>query len=419
MQEYTFKTLYGIDKKNNVRKWDIKVVEYTSYSEIIVTYGILNLKSIESISKIDKGKNIGKKNETTHYQQALAEATSKWNKKKDLERYTTQLIPSESNSVPKEKKSLTDTNINSSTDSLTDATSKLTLNAIKKEINATKKEIPKPMLAHDFKKFQNKLIFPCYIQKKYDGYRMLYDPVTDNLYTRTGRKYDILYETNLHKQLRRIRLPLDGELYCHKDFNFECYGVLRKKKLIDKDYDLLNKIEYHVYDLYNSTDIYTKRYNVLKDTLTKHKDTDKIKLVETYSCNTIEEINHYHTTFVNDNYEGSIIRNANSLYEFKRSFNLLKYKDFDDDEFLITGFTTEKDNNIDLVIWVCTTKDNKTFNVRPQGTKDERKDLYTNALKYINKKLWVKFFSYTENGVPRFPTTNRNSYKEYIRDVVE
>ena len=123
--------------------------------------------------------------------------------------------------------------------------------------------------------------------------------------------------------------------------------------------------------------------------------------------------------FVNDNYEGSIIRNGGSLYESKRSFNLLKYKDFDDDEFEITGYTTEKDNDIDLVIWICKTHDNKYFNVLPQGSKEERRELHKNAKDYINKKLWLKFFSYTEGGVPRFPTTNRNTYTEYIRDVVE
>lgn len=398
MQEYTFKTLYGTDKLNNIRQWDIKVIETSTYTEIIVTYGILTGKKIETVTKIEKGKNIGKKNERTHYQQALSEATSKWNKKKDLERYTVDLksIKTETNEL----------------EVLIQSTNNLDLN-----IHLTKhNSIPKPMLAHDFKKYTNKLIFPCYIQKKYDGYRMLYDPVTDNLYTRTGRKYDILYETELHHQLRKINLPLDGELYCHKDLTFECYGVLRKKKAIGKDSNVLDKIEYHIYDLHGSNETYQKRYNMIKKISNAYS---KIKVVETYECNSIDEINNYHTIFVNDNYEGSIIRNAHSLYESKRSFNLLKYKDFDDDEFEITGVTIEKDNDIDLVIWICKTQDNKYFNVRPQGSKEERRVLYQTANKYIGKKLWLKFFSYTDAGIPRFPTTNRNTYREYIRNEVE
>lgn len=410
MQQYTFKTLYGSDKKNNIRQWNLKVIENTSYTEIIVIYGILNGKQIETITKIDKGKNIGKKNETSHYQQALSEATSKWNKKRDLERYTIDIPDltkgSESHGI----------NISNTVDDLVKSTNTLQINTSDQKIKQVK-----PMLAHDFKKFKNKLIFPCYIQKKYDGYRMLYDPITDNLYTRTGRKFDILYNTELHEQLRKINMPLDGELYCHKDFNFECYGVLRKKKASGDDLKLLDKIEYHVYDLHDSTDNYKKRHMLLKESLDCQSKPrySKVKVAETYPCKNLEEINNYHTVFVHDNYEGSIVRNANSLYESKRSFNLLKYKDFDDDEFTITGFTTEKDNDKDLVIWICKTKDNQSFNVRPQGTKEERRELYKHAKKYINKKLWLKFFSFTDAGIPRFPTTNRNTYTEYIRDVVE
>lgn len=61
MKEYTFKTLYGTDKLNNIRQWDIKVIETSTYTEIIVTYGILTGKKIETVTKIEKGKNIGKK----------------------------------------------------------------------------------------------------------------------------------------------------------------------------------------------------------------------------------------------------------------------------------------------------------------------------------------------------------------------
>jgi ATP-dependent DNA ligase len=410
MQNHTFQTLYGTDNVDNIRQWTMKVVEYPTYSEMIITHGVLNCKHIETIIKVEKGKNIGKKNETTHYQQALSEATSKWKKKKDIERYTTDLNSLNIIETKDSKKAKALRESNPLMESFLRTFEAFELNSPKK------KGAPKPMLAHEFKKFQSKLTFPCYIQKKYDGYRMLYDPETDNLYTRTGRKYDILYETELHKQLRQIKLPLDGELYCHKDFNFECYGVLRRKRAKGKDVELLDKIEFHVYDLHDSKDTYKCRLDTLNQLTDKYS---KIKIVETYECNGLEDIDNYHKKFVNDNYEGSIVRNAGSLYEVKRSFNLLKYKDFDDDEFEITGFTTEKDNDIELVIWICKTPDNKYFNVRPQGSKEERRELHKNAKKYINKKLWLKFFSYTEGGVPRFPTTNRNTYKEYIRESIE
>jgi len=396
-----FPILYGRDKKNNLRIWKVTINNtHLDYTEIIVLHGLLNGKQIETTTKINSGKNIGKKNETSHYQQALLEAQSKWNKKKDIEHYTTN--------KPDEHENIKDT--------------------------VTNNHIPIPMLAHDYKKYKHKLIFPCYIQKKYDGYRLLYDPITNNMYTRNGKKYDILYNTELHKQLKKIGLPLDGELYCHTDFSFECYGILRKKKLTNptSDYQLLDRIEYHVYDLHNSIGpgflyktirsgldkaeslTYEERYTLLCDKITYEHS--KIKLVDTYECISNENIDNYHTQFIHDNYEGSILRNKDSLYESKRSFNLLKYKDFDDEEFVICDFTTEKCNDIDLIIWICKTKENKIFNIRPQGTKEERQYLFTIANKFINQKLWVKYFGYTENKIPRFPTTKTNTYKTYIRN---
>ena len=437
--EKEFPILYGCDKKNNCRIWKVTINNTKpDYTEIIVLHGLLNGKQIETITKINIGKNIGKKNETSHYQQALLEAKSKWNKKKDIEHYTTTQPDSYTKQIPTSFGPVQDriptlfgpvqdripTLFGPVQDRIcTDSSREDNLVVNNQKILT----VPTPMLAHDYKKYKHKLKFPCYIQKKYDGYRLLYDPITNNMYTRNGKKYDILYNTELHKQLKNIGLPLDGELYCHTDFSFECYGILRKKKLSDatQDHQLLDRIEYHVYDLHNSPCLvqsalesltYEQRYALLCDKI-KYENS-KIKLVDTYICTSDENIDNYHTKFIHDNYEGSILRNKDSLYESKRSFNLLKYKDFDDEEFVISDFTTEKCNDIDLIIWICKTKENKTFNIRPQGTKEERQYLFTIANRFMNQKLWVKYFGYTENKIPRFPTTKTNTYKTYIRNEV-
>jgi hypothetical protein len=139
-------------------------------------------------------------------------------------------------------------------------------------------------------------------------------------------------------------------------------------------------------------------------------------------CNNSNDINAFHQQFCADGYEGSILRNAGGMYKCKyRSYDLLKKKDFDDDEFVITGFTFEKDtsgHNEPLVVWICKAADSNSFNVRPKGTELERKTLFKNGSTYIGQKLWVKFFGYTEGNVPSFPTTARDSVSDYIRNVV-
>lgn len=371
----TFQPLYVNDKKGSIREWKINVYNHGDFSEITISHGNLNGKHITKTIKIDKGKNIGKKNETTHYEQAISEATSKWTKKIEIENYTTELPSS------------------------TNTTTKIA-----------------PMLAHDYFKFKNKLKFPCYIQRKFDGYRLLYDNVTQDMYTRNGKKYTILYNSELHKQLIQLNLPFDGELYCHDDFNFEFYGVLRKKSLSKEDQELLNKIQYHIYDLNIPNTSYKERYDILSKKITN--EFTKLKLVESIICSTEDDIKRNHLTFIKDGYEGSILRNLNSYYIAKRSFDLLKYKDFNDDEFKIIDFTSEKNEDQDLIIWICETSDDKIFNVRPSGTIEERVYLYNNGKKFIGQKLWVKYFGKTENMIPRFPNTKTSSYLTYIRNEV-
>jgi hypothetical protein len=111
------------------------------------------------------------------------------------------------------------------------------------------------------------------------------------------------------------------------------------------------------------------------------------------------------------------------VYKCKyRSYDLLKKKDFDDDEFEIVDTTYESDSKtLDrLIVWVCKTVSGEIFNIRPKGNEVERKMLYKNdPKKYIGSKLWVKYFGLTENGIPRFPSTKTDSYTSYIRNVVE
>jgi ATP-dependent DNA ligase len=121
------------------------------------------------------------------------------------------------------------------------------------------------MLAQDFKKQKNKVKFPCYIQPKLDGYRMVYDGINDRILSRSGKEYEILIGTPLHKELKKYKdLVLDGELYIHdKEYDFENYGLLRKKKLAQGDLEKLNVIKYNVYDIMNS-ESFEKRYSMLK-----------------------------------------------------------------------------------------------------------------------------------------------------------
>jgi len=403
-----FDILYGKSKDAKIKMWKITVEKYNNYSEIVTLYGYN--RKIETRRRINTGKNINKSNQTNHYEQAILEATSKWNKKISIENYST-IHP----------ENLIETYINTPTIEL--------LKNI--TINEPKNVVVFPMLAQDFNVHKNKVKYPCFIQPKLDGYRMIYNTSSKECTTRQGKSFNIIKQSGtLYREL--CSLPdgyiLDGELYVHNNENvsFETLGVLRKtKNLTLQDKQNLSKIEYHVYDVIDTQLTYHHRKKLL-DTLI-NTELNMIKNVITFEIHSENDIKTYHNRFVNDNgYEGSMIRSFNGVYKEKfRSHDLLKLKNFMDAEFEIVDYTFEKDTSgadKNLIIWIIQVKENIQCKVRPKGTKEQRQKLYSDCQadfsKFKHKKLWTKFFEYTADGNLRFPTTKTNDVSTYIRNEI-
>lgn len=366
-------TLYGLDTRGNIKEWNVEVRAASEASTVCITYGLVGGKRTTSTLTLTRGKNEGKRNATTHFEQAVATAKSKWEHKRNRDGYVT-------------------------------------------DPGLLVKRAPEPMLAHDYAKHRGKIVFPCYVQPKLDGFRMLYDAESDKMVSRTGKEFVALRESELHRELRSLcaglDVVLDGELYVHDPaFVFEQYGVLRKSKaLTASERNTLNVIQYHVYDIVDETCAFQNRHARLVALLDAHESL-LVQPVSTYECQSDEFLQTRHDAHVQGGYEGSMVRNANGMYRCKyRSTDLLKYKNFDDAEFSIVGCACESDttgHDIRPVIWVCETVDGKRFNVQSKGTREERDWLYRNGDQFVGKKLSVKFFGYTADGVPRFPKTLR------------
>ena len=78
-----FNKLYGVSSSGKVKEWQIFVLDKKTEAHVVIKHGYIDGKKIENIQVITKGKNLGRLNETTVLQQAISEAKSKWNKKKD------------------------------------------------------------------------------------------------------------------------------------------------------------------------------------------------------------------------------------------------------------------------------------------------------------------------------------------------
>ena len=404
---YKFEPLFGKDIKGKIKTWNLKVERYQNYSEIVTLYGYKNL--IETRRQINSGKNLNKSNMTTHWTQAIAEAKSKWTKKRDIGQFYT-----ESDKIIKPIENV--------------------------DLNKSEKTVILPMLAQDYKKQKKKIIYPAAIQVKIDGMRMVYNTTTGQISTRQGKEYNIVKESGkLYEELQKLPkgLILDGELYTNK-VNFETLGVLRKtKKLTKEELVNLQKIEYHIYDIIDTELTFEQRNEKIQELgLSRRTGAkslyEKLIYVDTYQVNNEEQIKEYHTKFLESGYEGTMVRNKNSLYKIKqRSSDLLKYKDFEDAEFEIIDYTFEKNigqTDENLVVWIIVVPaiENSLakikVKVRPKGSFEERKELYKmcveNFDQFKGRNLWTSFFEYTRDGSLRFPSTLRNTYTEYIRDDI-
>ena len=119
-----FDTLYGLSSTGKKKVWMISVVDNETYSTIVTSHGYVGQTITVTEKNIYSGKNCGKKNETTHFEQAVSEAESAFNKKIDKQ-YARE--------------------------------------------NQQVAEAILPMLAHDYRKRSHDIVFPCYVQPKLDG----------------------------------------------------------------------------------------------------------------------------------------------------------------------------------------------------------------------------------------------------------
>lgn len=209
-------------------------------------------------------------------------------------------------------------------------------------------------------------------------------------------------------------LVLDGELYIHDKKFEEIVSLVRPDK---EKAEEGQPVKYYIYDIIEESSTYTDRYKKLQE-LEKLFD-NRLILVKSEKVNSLNEIDRLHDFYVEKGYEGAILRKGNSLYEQKRSDNLLKVKSFQDAEFTILDILEGKGNNKNIASKIKIQIDSDDVNsiVYPNmtGTWDFCKEVFNNKEEYIGGQVTVKFFGYTAEGSLRFPTV-KALYKEK-RDI--
>lgn len=391
MQKQTF---YQIDSKGKTREWNIQVDKNNDGSAaIVINAGLLGGKMINTVTQITEGKNIGRSNETTPYEQAIADANTEINKKVK-KGYVTDL-----------------SNVKSNTES----------NTIKKPMKGDKYHPTgnNKALTIDDLKIRNKLVG---IQRKLDGWRFRIHLTRTNadFYTSSGdltlgfpqiaqsliASFNKIYDY-VNGKYGIEEYYLDGEIYNHiLGFQATASACASTKNITPEKQALRDAMHFHIFDVCLDAP-YTTREKVLP-----YFYSDVVKPVETIKINANEdEIEKLFNQFLSEGYEGLMIRQLDRPYEYKRSNQLTKYKPMVDDEFQIVGFKKSIAGDT-LGSFELAMPDGRTFFANPKdalGSDKVKKEIWDNQSDYLGKWVTVEFLEYTKPdagyaiGLPRHP----------------
>jgi DNA ligase-1 len=384
MKEYN--KLYKIDSNGNTRVWWME----SDGNKHRVHSGVLNGEIVTSEWTVTEGKNVGKKNQTTPEEQCSVEVAALYKKKLAQGNYKDSL----------------------------DTESLESDNYIK------------PMLAKKYGEdytptesdYAKGIIWS---QPKLDGTRNI--ALKTGLWSRQGKP--IVSAPHIQEALTPLYekypgLILDGELYSDKlsqDFN-TIISLVRKAKPEEADLEESKKaIQYHLYDVVaapnQNLNSYASRYEFLHKLVNEELKHPSIVLVEATKVTSKEHLDELFQKCIEFGYEGQMIRLSTTNYENKRSKQLLKRKEFEEEEFEIVGIETGEGNRSGMAGKIfCKTKTGSTFGSGIRGDREFYRLLLQNKQDYIGTLASIRFQNYTPDGIPRFPVAVKfwgNKTREY------
>lgn len=357
--------LYKKDSKGKIRVYSVEV-DGGKYRMIT---GLEDGAKVTSKWTLTLPKNLGKANATSAEDQALKEATAKYNKKLKAHYFDT------------------------------------------KEGALHEESFFKVMLATEDEKVDMDALWEKYpyliADPKLDGMRLFSKP--GKYHSRTGKP--VITAQWIQEDLEPLfkifpNIALDGELYNHSlHDNFEGMMKLARRTHISEEQEKAIKadLHYYVYDMFNFDVIdmnAIERKEWLAKTLTIGP---RVKLVPYTKVHNAQELEIANKFYLDQGYEGTILRVPTSPYENKRSKNLIKVKKFITKEFPIIDILTGKGNKGDIAGRVIVDVNGKSVGCSIRGSWDRCKFLLEKKDDLIGVDATIRFFEWTEDGSLRFP----------------
>lgn len=351
-----FPTLYK-QCDDRVMEWNIWVEEQADGSGMIYKeYGYSGGKKTLKKDRVTAGKNVGRKNATTPYQQAVLDASGEWKEKKTRKAYGETA-----------------------------------------EESAGKRDIA-PMLAYPIEKCKTIDWANAFAQFKYDGHRCLIHGTDSGKVEMVSREFGpITNMEHIADKLKNLVEPgqiLDGELYCH-GLTLNTIGSIIKNKSTDKGRE---KLKFYGFDMVGETD-FASRYTQLKKILPR--SAESIILAPTVRVTNKAELAVVEREALMSLHEGGILRHGRRGYQNgKRVNDVLKVKQFKEGEFKIIDAKPGRGEYANCCIFICETEDGHVFDCTAQGDLPNKRQLWETHQEHIGKMLTVKFSGFTTTDEP-------------------
>jgi ATP-dependent DNA ligase len=368
-----FDTLYNTDSNNNLREWTITVSSNGDGTYSISTrYGQVGGTIIEGVPTVVSAGRQGR----TVLEQANQQARTAWLNKMDAGYVVSQA-------------------------------------------GARNQTVVLPMLAKKFSKGGRRWTqFPAAIQRKFDGVRCLASMPTAGEVILVSKGNKLFPGMNaIRADILNLNLPsniiLDGELYADpNDVEFErASGLARKKpeNYTEADLEASEFMKLRVYDLIDLDNMdmtFANRYRLLVRLLNQVPASTRTRLryVENYPINSFDDVETYTDQFVEEGYEGGMVRNLNSVYKLKgRSSDLMKVKRYEETEFPIVGVNEGQGTAEGTPVWVCQAPNGELFSVAMNGTREYGYRLWAERDAIVARRapLTVEHKGWTNGGKPR------------------
>lgn len=366
----TFPTLYKRTSTGAVQQWTIEVSGDTYFTSSGQVGGAISTTK----PTVCEAKNVGRANASTAEEQAVVEARAKWDK---------QL-------KSKYKQNIADIDTHT---------------------------FISPTLASPLKDRKKPVIYPAFIQVKYNGVCC----IIDSEFGSRSRKGEIFYNIrHINAELKQFfidnpNIVLHGELFNYdmrENLNrlIELVAVTRKDKDITLDLIVASEeiVRFYVYDGYvkgNEAEPYHKRIKAIHESI-KEAGLKYVVPAPTTVVNNEEETAAFFQSALADKQEGAILRMQNMPYVNKRTKDILKYKVTESAEFPCIGFEQGTGDWAGIAKkCVMRLPNGGTLNCNMRGTQEFLRQVWENQEKYIGKIYTADFQCYSEYGIPQIAYT--------------